>query len=323
MAQLISIRQLNPDRVPVTIKARVISLRPSPRELVAREGRLEDETGIIQFTLWTSSGIKDLEKGQQYIFHRAGLGKLEGELRIQLEESSWAYPVNEETDTYRIMIKIAQQEQAERRRLMKGAKITRADWSRPKRTKFSIAIAAGFVIWGLVMVLVFTDLITEEKIRHFFQGRRASRRAETARKAATVSREGEVKEVLEGGIITVKVGEELWTIHYLGLDVPRLPSRKGGPIDPLALQALNFNKFLARNKTVRLEFEEWLPPEDGEARAYVFDGEKMLNIALLERGLARLRKEAGELSYSERLSRAEESARSARKGIWRKSALAK
>lgn len=323
MAQLTKIQQLNPDRVPVTVKARVISLWLSSRELVAREGRLEDETGIIPFTFWKSSGIKDLEKGRQYVFQRAGLGKWDGELRVQLDERSWAYPVNDETDVYRVMIKITQQEQVERKRLMKGARITKADLGRLRSSKFGIVIAAGFIIWLLVMILVFTDLITEEKIRNFFQSRRALRQSEAVRKAATISREGTVEEVLEGGIIRVKVGEELWTIHYLGLDVPRLPATKKSRVDPLALQALNFNKFLARDKKVRLEFEEWLPPEDNEARAYVFDGEKMLNTALLERGLARLRKEAGKLSYAERLTRAEESARSARKGVWRKSARVK
>jgi len=238
MAQITEIIKLNPDRVPVNIKARVISLWASSREQVANEGRLEDSTGIIPFTLWKSSGIKKLEKGQQYLFHRAGLGKLDGELR-------------------------------------------------------------------------------EKKIRDFFQGRQAMIKRAKKRKAATVSREGVVEEVLAGGVISVKVGEESWTIHYLGLDIPPLPVKKGAPFDPVALKALNYNKFLARGKNVRLEFEEWLPPEDGEARAYVFVGDQMLNTALLERGLARMRKEAGEMTYSDRLSQAEESAKSARKGIWR------
>jgi len=235
-----------------------------------------------------------------------------------LEESSWAYPVDEETDVYRIMIKITQQEQSERKKSVRGVKITRVDQGRTKRTKFSIAIAAGFVIWLVIMVLIFTDLVTEKKIRDFFRGRQAMIKKEKQRKAATVSREGVVEEVLAGGVISVKVGEESWTIHYLGLDIPPLPVRKGSPIDPVALKALNFNKFLARDKNVRLEFEEWLPPEDGEARAYVFVGDQMLNAALLERGLARIRKEAGEMTYADRLSQAEQSAKASRKGIWRK-----
>ena len=318
MAQITEIRELNPDRVPVNIKARVISLWASSREQVANEGRLEDSSGIIPFTLWKSCGIKKLEKGQQYLFHRAGLGKLDGELRVQFDELSWAYPVEEETDVYRIMIKITQQEQIERKKAIKGVKITRSDLGRTKRTKFSIAIAAGFVLWIVIMVLIFTDLVTEKKIRDFFRGRQALIKKTKMRKAATVSREGTVEEVLAGGVISVKIGEESWTIHYLGLDIPELPVKKGSPIDPMALQALNFNKFLARNKTVRLEFEDWLPPENGEARAYVFIEDKMLNAAILERGLARLRKEAGDMTYIDLLSQAEQAARSANKGTWRK-----
>ena len=318
MAQITEIQKLNPDRIPVIIKARIISLWSASREQVALEGRLEDSTGVIPFTLWKSCPIKKLEKAQQYLFHRAGLGKLEGELRVQFEEYSWAYPVDDETDVYRIMIKITQQEQSERKKTIKGVKITRFDQDHTKRTKFSIAIAAGFVLWLIIMVLIFTDLLSEKKIRNFFQGRQALIKKEIKRKAATVSREGTVEEVLAGGVISVRVGEESWTVHYLGLDIPPLPVRKGTRMDPIALQALNFNKFLARDKTVRLEFEEWLPPECGEARAYVFVGEKMLNTALLERGLARLRKEAGDMTYADRLSQAEQSAKSLRKGIWRK-----
>ncbi|MFH1038900.1 MAG: thermonuclease family protein [PVC group bacterium] len=318
MAQLIPIRELNPDRVPVTIKASVISLWSSPRESVAREGRLEDETGIIPFTLWAGSPIKDLEKRKKYIFHRAGLGKMDGELRVQLDELTTVYPVDEEADVYRTLLKITQLEQAERKRFAKGSRITKTDRARPSRNKFSIVIAAGVVIWAAIMILVFTDLVTEEKIRNFFLQKRSAKRTAAARKSATISREGTVEEVPEGGVLLVRIGEEQWTIYYLGLEVPRMPAEKGASIDPMALQALNFNKFLARNKTVRLEFEESLPPESGEGQAYVFDGEKMLNAALLERGLARLTEAGKKLSYGEQLLRAEESARKERKGIWRK-----
>ncbi|MEA1927706.1 MAG: thermonuclease family protein [Candidatus Auribacterota bacterium] len=319
MAQITEIKTLNPDRIPVNIKARVISLWSSNRNLVAHEGRLEDGSGIIPFTLWKSSPIKKLDKGRQYLFHRAGLGnKPDGELRVQLEENSYAYPVEEETDVYRIMIKITQQEQSERKRLIKGAKVTRIDQNRPKRTKFSIVIAAGFVVWMIIMVLIFTDLLSEKEIRKFFQGRRALIEKKEKQKAAMVSREGTVESVIAGGVITVKVGEDILIVHYLGLDIPPLPVKKGDPVDPVALQALNFNKFLARNKKVRLEFEEWLTPAAGEAHAYVFDGEKMLNTALLERGLARLKKEAGEMTYADQFARAEKAAKAARKGTWRR-----
>ena len=317
MAQLTTIRELNPDRVPETVKASVISLWSSTRGDVAREGRLEDETGIIPFILWANSSIKDLEKGQKYIFHRAGLGEMDGELRVQLDELTTAYPVNEEADVYRTMLKITQLEETERKRFARGAKITRKDRGRPSRNKFSIAIAAGFVIWAVIMVLVFTDLVTEKKIRSFFLKERSAAQEIAVRKAATVTREGTVEGVPEGGAILVRIGDEQWTIHYLGLEVPRMPARKGVPIDPLALQALNFNKYLARGKTVRLEFEESLPPEDGEGQAYVFVGDTMLNASLLERGLARLTEAGKKMSYGDQLLRAEESARQAGKGIWR------
>ncbi len=180
-----------------------------------------------------------------------------------------------------------------------------------------LIVAAGLLIWGAVMVLQYTELVTEETIRDLFRKRRTVAIERAARKAVTEPREGTVEEAYDGGIFTVRVGEELWTISYLGLEVGRLPVRKGDPIDPIALQARNFNRFRVGGKTVRLEFEENRTPVNGEGEAYVFEGGKMVNVELLERGLARLREEGQGLAYGRELREAEESARRERKGLWR------
>ncbi|MDP8235265.1 MAG: thermonuclease family protein [Candidatus Erginobacter occultus] len=318
MAQLTRIKELNPDRVPVTVKATVLSLWGSPRPEVAREGRLEDETAIIPFTLWADSPVRDLEKNRKYIFHRAGLGKLDGDLRVEIDRQTSLYPIEEEADVYRTMLKITQQEELERKRYAKGAKITVSDQkNRSRRNIFSIVIAAGVLIWGAVMILQYTELVTEETIRDLFRKRRTVAIERAARKAVTEPREGTVEEAFDGGLFTARVGEEVWTIGYLGLEVPRLPVRKGDPIDPIALQARNFNRFRVGGKTVRLEFEENRLPVDGDGEAYVFEGGKMVNVELLERGLARLRDEGQGLAYGRELREAEESARRERKGVWR------
>jgi len=318
MAQLTPIKEMNPDRVPVTVKATVVSLWDSPRPEVTREGRLEDETGFIPFTLWAESPVQNLKKNQKYIFHRAGLGKMDGKLRIEIDSRTAAYPIGEEADIYRTMLKITQLEEAERKRYVKGAKITVSDKQpRSRRNIFSILIAAGLLLWGAVMVLQYTELVTEEMVRDFFRRRRSVAREKAARKAVTAAREGTVVEAFDGGLFTVRVGDEVWTISYLGLEVPRLPIRKSDPIDPIALQARNFNRFRIGGKTVRLEFEENRLPADGEGEAYVFSGEDMVNVELLERGLARLKDEGRGLAYGQELREAEESARKEGKGVWR------
>ncbi len=318
MAQLTTIKELNPDRVPVTVKATVISLWGSPREEIVREGRLEDETGIIPFHLLADSPIRDLVKNRKYIFHRAGLVKPDGELRVEINPQTLLYLIEEEADVYRVMLKITQLEDTERKRYVKGAKITVNDQkNRSRRNIFSIVIAAGLLIWGAVMVLQYTELVTEETIRDLFQKRRTVVLERAARKAVTEPREGTVEGAYDGGKFTARVGEEIWTIGYLGLDVPRLAVREGDPIDPIALQARNFNRFRVAGKTVQLEFEENRTPVNGKGEAYVFEGGKMVNIELLERGLARLPDAGRGLAYGRELREAEESARRGRKGLWR------
>lgn len=317
-AQITPIDRLNPDQIPVTIKAKVTSVRPAPQALVAQEGRLQDETGVVAFTVWKDSGVKNLKVGREYIFYRVGLGKREGKLEVRIQKNALVFPVKKEKDVLRLLVQIAYLEQAERVRLVKGAKITAADWGPSKRNISSILITVGVILFLVIMVLHFSGIFTEKKIKDFFREKKALFQSQATQKAALQSREGTVEEVVEGGIMTVRVGEELWVVYYLGLDVPRMPLGKDEAVDPWALRALNFNKYQAGGKKVRLDFEEWLPPEGGEAWAYVFDGEKMLNAALLEKGMARLRTAPKKLKYGQRLAEAETSARAARRGIWRK-----
>lgn len=320
MAQLTTIKELNPDRVPVTVKATVISLWGSPRPEVAREGRLEDETGFILFTLWADSPVRDLEKNRKYIFHRAGLGKLDGKLRVEIDHQTAAYPIAEEADVYRTMLKITQLEETERKRFVKGARITAGGkQGRSRRNVFSIAIAAGLFIWGGVMILQYTEPGRKilETAQDLFRKRRTAVREKVARQAVAEPREGAVEEVIDGGTFRVLVDGELWTIAYLGLETPSGPARGRGVIDPVALQAQNFNRFRVGGKTVRLEFEAGRFPAGGAGEAYVFEAGKMVNLELLERGLARLKDGGRGLAYGKELRAAEESARSGKKGVWR------
>ncbi len=320
MAQLTPIKELDPDRVPVAVKATVVSLWNSPRPEVAREGRLEDETGFILFTLWANSPVRDLEKNRKYIFHRAGLGRLDGKLRVEIDPQTTAYPIEEEADVYRTMLRITQLEEAERKRFVKGAKITLSDkQARSRRNIFSIAIAAGLFLWGAAMILQYTEpgRMISEQVGDLFRKRRAAVREKAARETVTEPREGTVMEVLDGGTFTVRVADETWTIGYLGLEVPRAQDRTGDRIDPVALQAKNFHRFRVAGKTVRLEFEADRFPAGGAGEAYVFEGGKMVNLELLERGLARLEDEARGLAYGRELRAAEKSARADKKGVWR------
>ena len=100
-------------------------------------------------------------------------------------------------------------------------------------------------------------------------------------------------------------------VRYLGINAPE----KG---DPHAEEATLANRRLAEEKTVRLEFGRSRRGQHGRLLAYVFVGDTLVNEALLRQGHAHLSPPvAGK--YRERLCQAEEEARAAGVGIWKRS----
>jgi len=313
--QLIPIAKLNPDQMPVTLKAVIKNLYPAPQRLVTQEGRLKDESGEVAFTVWKDSGIKGLRVGRQYVFHRVGLGMRGGRLEVRLQEGCRVFAVKSDKDLKGVLKKIARREQSQRERLLKDSRQAARPGGSRKKGIYSILITAGLFLWAVAMVLHFMGILTEDRIKDFIKSRMISRQ----RKEAFLQGEGEVKEVIDGGSVVVRLGNETWLVRYLGLEFPSTAAGEDAKVDPRALRALNYNRYLVEGKTVHLEFEEGAPPPGREVEAYVFQEDKMINVALLERGLARLRRPSGNLKYEDLLERAEDSARSARLGIWRSS----
>ncbi len=318
MATIIKIRDLDPDKVPVTIKARPKAVYSAPQQRVSMEGRLEDETGTVAFAVWKACGIRRLKVENEYIFYRAGLGKREGQLEVRIRKDSEVFLVKDDAEAAKIMDKISRREEMERKKVARGGKITRTDRSGSRRNFFSILITVGVIGWLTIMALFYSGVITEDKIRDFISRKKTEVRRKSQKEKALQPRQGEVREVMEGGLFRVRVGEEDWLVYLIGLDVPQMPQGQGERIDPLALRALNTVKYLILNKEVRLEFEDWLPPEKGEAWAYVFSENQMINTLLLERGLAKLRPAPEEMTYAARLEAAEDKARTAKRGVWRR-----
>ena len=318
MATLTSINNLDPDKIPVTIKARAAAVYPAPQDRVSWEGRLEDETGTVAFAVWKAAGIRRLKTGNEYIFYRAGLGKREGHLEVRIRKDSEIFPCRDDSEAEKILEKISRREEMERKKVARGGKITRKDRHGSRRNIFSILITVGVIGWLAIMGLFYSGVLTEEKILDFISRKKSKVRRQARLEKILKPRAGTVLEVMEGGLFRVRVDKEEWLVYLIGLEVPRMSRGEGDRIDPLALRAFNTAKYLLLNKEIHLEFEDWLPPEGGEAWAYVFSGDKLVNQVLLERGLAKLRKAPEEMTYAERLEEAESKARGENRGVWRK-----
>ena len=127
-------------------------------------------------------------------------------------------------------------------------------------------------------------------------------------KTETVTETVTVERVIDGDTSRVEGGRR---VRYLGINAPE----KG---DPHAEEATLANRRLAEDKSVRLEFGGSRRGRHGRLLAYVFSGDTFVNEALLRQGHAHFRPPAaGE--YRERLCQAEEEARAAGVGIWKRS----
>ncbi len=304
---LTPIARLTPDETPVTIRATIRAIRPAGGGLMLQEGLLRDETGEVPFTVWKGTGIKNLRSGQQYIFHRADIGRRDGRTEVRLQQAASATPVLREEDVPRALYRLSRSE-----RSFRSGRAAAASRGRGLSRKgvYSAIITAGLALWLGAMALLYTGVLNEEKIRGYLRFRRTLAR----NKALAYPRSGRVTEIVDRGTIAVRTGEGTLRVRFLGLD---LPAGKGpSAADPLDLRRANYLKFFLADRDVRLEFEPSLPPQDGKALAYVFRGEEMANLDLLEKGLARLLPEAAQLAHGREMKRAEERARLGRLGVW-------
>ena len=314
MLLLTPINELNADRFPVSIDAVVRTVRRAPQTLVTQEGLLRDETGEVAFTIWKDARVKELRRDRRYVFYRVGLGVRNNRLEVRVCEGARVFPVKNEKALHGVLRGIARMEQADRDRLARGARRAPRRPSSSHRNIYSLLISAGLFLWAVVMVLHFTGVLTEEKLRNIISGREGARRRAAA---AVPDRTGVVEEVVAGGTIRVRVGDETWRVRYLGVEVPAPAAGEPALLDPALRRAINYQRYLVDGKEVRLEFESWAPPGGAEVRAYVFRGEELVNRLLLEKGMGRRAPSDRKYRYADLLEEAERKAREGKKGVWR------
>jgi len=106
-------------------------------------------------------------------------------------------------------------------------------------------------------------------------------------------------------------GEDGERIVYAGIVTPGLEEFEGR-------LALERNKKLVVGRTVRLRFGQKQEDKDGRFVSFVFADGVMINEQLVAEGLAYVRLREGEDRFAEELLLAQEEARAARRGIWKR-----
>ena len=145
----------------------------------------------------------------------------------------------------------------------------------------------------------------------------ASAPASTPAAGAPNLTEAVVQRVTDGDTIVLTTGQR---VRYIGIDTPEMRRREGDKWvkDPesFAEAATEVNRELTEGKTVRLEFDAQRLDRYGRLLAYVYVDGKMVNEALLERGMAQQMTVPPNVKYADHFREVAREARLAERGLW-------
>ncbi len=144
-------------------------------------------------------------------------------------------------------------------------------------------------------------------------GPEAKEREEEQGVAGAQRRVEKVRYVIDGDTIELENGER---VRYLGINTPE----KGRPY---STEATNKNKDLVFGREVALETDVQARDQYGRTLAYVYVGDKMVNLELVRQGYANTYTLSPNVKYQDKFLEAEREAREAGRGLWAKSAVLK
>jgi micrococcal nuclease len=127
--------------------------------------------------------------------------------------------------------------------------------------------------------------------------------------------EGEhrIERVIDGDTLLLADGAR---VRLIGVDCPETV-KLHHPVEPFGPEASAFTKSFVSGGQVRLQFDRERIDRHDRFLAYVFVGDAMLNEELVRAGLARVEHRFHySQSIKRQFDRAEEEARTARRGIW-------
>lgn len=121
-----------------------------------------------------------------------------------------------------------------------------------------------------------------------------------------------IEYVVDGDTVRLSTGEK---IRYIGIDTPETkhPSK---PVECYGQQAYEKNRELVEGKVVELEKDVSETDIYGRLLRYVYVDGVMINELLIKEGYAKSSSYPPDIKYQDRFKKAEEEARTAKKGLW-------
>ena len=183
-------------------------------------------------------------------------------------------------------------------------KAEQAESLKRKRTKRLYSIISLIVLAALVLFTYF-----------FVQDRIIKDRA-----GSDLNGPYKVERIVDGDTIVVKMRGESVKVRMIGIDTPEsvAPSYYDKENTPQGLDASEYTKKLLEGKKVYLEYDVNYEDQYGRVLAYVYlkDAKTMVQMKLLEEGLASVYTVQPNSKYAEDFLRIQQEARSNGKGFW-------
>lgn len=123
-----------------------------------------------------------------------------------------------------------------------------------------------------------------------------------------------VARIVDGDTIELSDGE---VIRYIGIDTPETKDRRK-TVECFGKEASEYNSQLVLGKTVRLEKDVSETDKYGRKLRYVWVDDKMVNLTLVEMGMARAASYPPDVRYQDKFREAERKARVSNLGLWSK-----
>lgn len=133
--------------------------------------------------------------------------------------------------------------------------------------------------------------------------------------------DGVVIRVVDGDTVHVRVGARVEKVRYIGVNTPEVHHPRKGE-EPGGREAADVNRRLVDGQRVRLELDVQSRDRYGRLLAYVWIGETMVNAELVRLGYAQVMTVPPNVRHQALLLRLQRDAREARRGLWRRAALA-
>jgi micrococcal nuclease len=158
---------------------------------------------------------------------------------------------------------------------------------------------------------------------HYHKKRKTSTKPLTQKKStlqaikANSKHSVKVIRVIDGDTVEVQFSNKaVATVRMIGVNTPETVHPNKG-VEKYGKEASAYTKKSLTNKTVTLEFDVGIKDKYGRLLAYIWIGKELYNETLVKEGYANVMTIQPNVKYQKRFLTAEQTARKAKKGLWK------